>query len=191
LHRPAGHFPAEDLSLLAARHRVGTREIELVAVVPDRDLPFLRQLYGSTRAQELAQVPWDDAQKAQFLDFQFHAQHSYYQTHFPDAHRWLIQLDDEPIGRLYLDRRASELRLIDIALLPAHCGLGYGGALLRAVLKLGADNASAVSIHVEQNNPALRLYQRLGFREVETQGIYQLMRWDPPGTQAANAQAAS
>ena len=174
--------------MLAARHHVGTREIELVAVDPDRDLPFMRQLYGSTRAQELAQVPWDDAQKSQFLDFQFHAQHSYYQSQFPDAHRWLITLEGKPIGRLYLDRREAELRLIDIALLPAHCGAGYGGTLLRAVQQLGADRSCAVSIHVEQNNPALRLYQRIGFREVETQGIYHLMRWDPPNAQAKDAQ---
>jgi ribosomal protein S18 acetylase RimI-like enzyme len=36
-----------------------------------------------------------------------------------------------------------------------------------------------VRIHVEQFNPAQRLYRRLGFRPVEDQGVYSLMEWVP------------
>ena len=32
-----------------------------------------------------------------------------------------------------------------------------------------------VRIHVEKNNPAMHLYDRLGFRQVEDQGVYWLM----------------
>jgi len=35
---------------------------------------------------------------------------------------------------------------------------------------------------VERFNPALRLYQRLGFRHVEDQGPYYLMEWRPGAT---------
>jgi ribosomal protein S18 acetylase RimI-like enzyme len=35
----------------------------------------------------------------------------------------------------------------------------------------------AVTIHVEKNNPAMRLYRRLGFRTEEDKGVYDLMRW--------------
>jgi hypothetical protein len=34
-----------------------------------------------------------------------------------------------------------------------------------------------VTIHVEKNNPAMRLYRRLGFTAVEDKGVYDLMRW--------------
>jgi len=34
-----------------------------------------------------------------------------------------------------------------------------------------------VTIHVEQFNPALGWYQRLGFVPVEDRGVYVLMRW--------------
>ena len=143
------------------------------------DMDFLRQLYATTRAAELAQVDWTDQQKRQFVDFQFHAQHTYYGEHFPDASRDIVVVDGVDAGRLYLDLRATEIRLIDIALLPEHCGRGTGGILLRQLLQVAEDRRLPVSIHVEQNNPALRLYQRLGFLPVEEQGVYFLMRWSP------------
>lgn len=40
-----------------------------------------------------------------------------------------------------------------------------------------AAQAKAVRIHVEQTNPAMRLYRRLGFRQVGEHGIYHLMQW--------------
>lgn len=152
--------------------------------VTEADLALLRRIYGSTRAAELEPVPWSDDQKREFLDFQFQAQHRYYLGQFPLASRDVIEVDGEPVGRLYLDPRDQEIRLIDIALLPEHCGQGIGGLLLQAVLEAGRDSGRMVSIHVEQNNPALRLYQRLGFEKLEEQGIYYLMRWTP--VQASN-----
>jgi ribosomal protein S18 acetylase RimI-like enzyme len=50
---------------------------------------------------------------------------------------------------------------------------------LRGVLAAAAQRGVAVRIHVEVNNPARSLYDRLGFREIETCGIYTLMEWRP------------
>ncbi len=36
-----------------------------------------------------------------------------------------------------------------------------------------------LSIHVEHDNPARRLYDRLGFQHVDTNGVYHLMEWRP------------
>ena len=143
----------------------------------DRD--FLYRVYASTRTEELAVVDWSEAEKAAFLEQQFEAQHGYYQAQFPDAAFQVIERDGEPIGRLYLDRRADEIRIIDIALLPAHRRAGIGGALLREILGEAAAAGKAVRIHVERNNPALALYHRLGFKEIEDQGVYLLMEWSP------------
>ncbi|MEM6455612.1 MAG: GNAT family N-acetyltransferase [Acidobacteriota bacterium] len=152
--------------------------------IADDDAPFLAALYASTRADEMRQVPWDDAQKAAFLQMQFEAQHRHYAAHFADAAFDLVLHGPErvPIGRLYLDRRDDELRIIDIALLPDWRGRGIGGALMRRVLDEAAAAGKPVRIHVEKNNPALRLYDRLGFRPIEDQGVYHLMEWRPTGT---------
>jgi ribosomal protein S18 acetylase RimI-like enzyme len=154
--------------------------------VRTRDLPFLRQVYAGTRAEELAQVPWDDVQKSEFLRMQFDAQHEYYSEQFPDA-RFDVVLDrGRPVGRLYVDRRADEIRVIDIAFLPESRGKGLGGALLRALLDEAAAAAKPVRIHVEKLNRALRLYRRLGFTEIEDQGVYLLMEWSPPESGGAS-----
>jgi ribosomal protein S18 acetylase RimI-like enzyme len=159
--------------------RAGGTGLGLRPVVDD-DLPFLCRLNASTRAQELAPVPWTDAQKAAFLTMQFQAQHAHYLQHYPDAQRLVILHDDDPVGRVYVDRWTREHRIVDIALLPEHCGRGYGSALLRDLMDEAAAAEKAVSIHVEKNNPAMRLYRRLGFVPVEDKGVYDLMRWTSP-----------
>ncbi|MCB1636393.1 MAG: GNAT family N-acetyltransferase, partial [Xanthomonadales bacterium] len=164
--------------LIPEHHRSRMGVVHLRPVV-DADLPLLARIYASTRESEMAQVPWSEAQKLAFLQFQFDAQHRYYLEHFPAATREVIELDAVPAGRLYLDARPNELRLIDIALLPEFRGGGIGELLLREILDAGRRSQRAVSIHVEQNNPAMRLYLRLGFVQVEEQGIYHLMRWQP------------
>lgn len=141
----------------------------------DDDLDFLHEVYASTREDELAIVPWDDEAKQDFLRMQFAAQHAYYQEHYTDTDFDVIELDGVPAGRLYLQRRADEHRIVDIALLPQFRGGGTGAAILADILR-NADSAGvAVRIHVEHQNPALRLYERLGFVTVDDTGVYFLM----------------
>jgi ribosomal protein S18 acetylase RimI-like enzyme len=143
----------------------------------DADLPFLAQVYASTRTEELAVTPWSDAQKAEFLDMQFRAQHAHYQRYYPQAD-WLVTMrGGEDIGRLYIERWPSQHCIIDIAFLPSHRRKGLGEALLLDLMDEAAAAGKAVTIHVEKNNPAMRLYRRLGFRTEEDKGVYDLMRW--------------
>ena len=155
--------------------------------VTDDDLPFLHRVYASTRAAELALVPWSDQQKADFLRMQFRAQHTHYQQYYPHTDWLVIARAGAPAGRLYLQRGAAEHCIIDIAFLAEHCGQGLGTALLRDLLDEAAAADKPVSIHVEKFNPAMRLYRRLGFATVEDKGIYDLMRWT--GGSPANARA--
>jgi ribosomal protein S18 acetylase RimI-like enzyme len=146
----------------------------------ETDLPFLARLYASTRRDELAAVPWSEAQKSAFLDAQFQAQHAHYQQHYPGADWLVIERGGEAIGRLYVVHWQREHRIIDIALLPEHRRQGLGAALMRDLLDEAAAAGKPVSIHVEKNNPAMGLYRRLGFVTVEDKGVYDLLRWTPP-----------
>lgn len=110
---------------------------------------------------------------------QFAAQHDYYHEHYADAAFQLILCDGQPAGRLYVARWPAEIRIIDIALLPPFRNRGIGASLLQQLLDEAAVAGQRVSIHVERYNSALRLYQRLGFREIEDQGVYLLMEWTP------------
>ncbi len=142
----------------------------------DADLPFLRHLYGTTREEELRPVPWTDQQKRQFLDMQFLAQKQHYEQHYPDCEFLVIQMDEAPVGRLYIDR-GDDIRITDIALLPEFRGQGIGRMLMEEILEEGRSAGKRVTIHVEQDNPARRLYDRLGFQHVDTNGVYHLLEW--------------
>lgn len=144
------------------------------------DEQFLCALYGSTRTEELAPVPWSEEQKRAFLDMQFRAQTLHYQKHYGDGEFLIVENRGEPIGRLLLHRSADEIRVIDISLLPEHRGRGIGTSLLRDVLDEAAASNRSVTIHVEHFNPAKRLYERLGFRSLETNGVYDLLQWRGP-----------
>jgi ribosomal protein S18 acetylase RimI-like enzyme len=117
-------------------------------------------------------VPWDDAQKDAFLRMQFEAQDAWWREHYEGATFGVIVVDGEPAGRLYLHRGRSEIRIVDIALLPEHRGSGIGTSLLPDLLAEADASGKSVTIHVERLNPALRLYERLGFELAEDKGVY-------------------
>lgn len=144
----------------------------------EADLPFLSALYASTRTEELAPVPWSEDEKSAFLAQQFHAQHTHYMAHYPDAHWLVVEQAGTPVGRLYLEWWPSEIRIIDIALMPESRSGGLGHALLEDVMALAGKDGLAVGIHVEKTNSAMSLYRRLGFEVVEDKGVYDLLVWN-------------
>lgn len=146
----------------------------------DEDRDFLRAVYGSTREEELAPTGWTREQKDAFISQQFHAQDAYYRQHYDGATYDVVLVSGEPAGRLYVARWEDEIRIMDIALLPAFRGQGIGQRLLRPLLDEGVAAGKAISIHVEESNRAMSLYRRLGFVEVGEHGVYRLMRWTGP-----------
>jgi GNAT superfamily N-acetyltransferase len=141
------------------------------------DEPFLIGVYAGTRRDELARVAWTDDEKAAFVRMQFAAQAQHYREHYSDTSYDVILLNGQPAGRLYVARWTSEIRIVDIALLPEFCGHGIGTQLLRELQAEAGAASKPLCIHVERFNPALRLYERLGFREIEDKGVYVFMEW--------------
>ncbi len=124
-------------------------------------------------------MPWDDAAKEAFLRMQFTAQDRYYRDQMPDATYQVVLVDGVAAGRLYVDWRADEIHVIDIALLPEHRGRGLGTGLMREVLAEADAAGKRVTIYVERVNRALGLYERLGFSEIGDQGVYLLLERAP------------
>ncbi len=147
--------------------------------VENSDRDFLRRVYASTREDELAAVEWSDAQKLAFIEQQYAAQDLAYTNNYPGAEFRIVVVDGSDAGRLYIHRRSDEIRIMDIALLPRFRRLGVGTRLLRDVMAEGAAARRRVTIHVETFNPALRLYQRLGFVEIGKTHVYLLLEWKP------------
>lgn len=151
----------------------------LLRPVTDQDRAFLRTLYGSTRTTELAQTGWTPENKKQFLDMQFKAQSMHYEKYFPAGVQQILLVNSVPAGRLYLNESPEEILIVDIVLLPEYRNLGIGSDLLGDIMTSARHTRKTVHIHVEFFNPAIQLYRRLGFREVEDQGVYKLMRFLP------------
>ena len=151
------------------------------------DERFLFDVYASTRIDELAPVPWTIDQKAAFLWQQFTLQGQYYREHYDGTSFDVILRDGEPVGRLYVARWPQEIRIVDIALLPAHRNAGIGSSFLRELITEATAAGKRLSIHVERFNPALRLYRRLGFSEVADRGVYAMMEWSPAPVQVKTA----
>jgi GNAT superfamily N-acetyltransferase len=136
---------------------------------------FLFQVYASTRADEMALISWPPDVEEAFLRIQFRAQNQHYHTAYPQAIYQIIEWDGIPVGRIILNRADSLTSLVDISLLPAYRGQGFGTALISS---LQAENNS-IRLHVLKSNPALNLYQRLGFVFKSEDELYLEMEWSP------------
>jgi ribosomal protein S18 acetylase RimI-like enzyme len=144
------------------------------------DSPLLLEIYASTRADELALVSWwTDDQKSAFVKMQSDAQHEHYRNVYPQALYLVITKNEMPVGRLYLAEKESELRILDVTLLPAERNRGVGSYLLRQLIEQSIAKQKALTINVEGFNPSLRLFERLGFVKWQENGFYCLMKREP------------
>ena len=144
------------------------------------DAAFLLEVYASSRAEELAPVPWTEDQKRAFLDAQARAQDAEYRSRFPDAAFDVVEVGGVPAGRLYIARLEDEIHIIDIALLPEFRGRGVGARLVRR-LAAEAERAGLPVRHMvfQLNEGAMRFYERLGFTRLELHGAYWEMEKRP------------
>ncbi len=149
--------------------------------ITDDDLPFLCQVYSSARAAELSAITWSDEEKAAFLRQQFAGQHRYYREHYADSQFMVILRRGQSIGRLYWRDNGVDASLLDISLLPESRGGGIGSAILSRLLERADQVCQSITLHVEPDSPARRLYCRNGFEVLANNGVYLKMRRPPRG----------
>jgi ribosomal protein S18 acetylase RimI-like enzyme len=141
------------------------------------DQPFLLELYASTRQEELDALDWSGAARKTFLEIQFKAQQQGYRAAFPLAEFSITLLGNTPIGHIVVNRSENDIRLVDIAVLPGHRGLGAGTTLIGNLLREAAAAGKPVRLSVLKGQRALTLYHRLGFRKVKDDGVRDQMEW--------------
>lgn len=146
------------------------------------DEAFLFKVYAGTREEEMALTGWLPLQQRVFLRTQFDLQRNSYADRFPHADQVIVLLDDEPIGRVMVDRTsADEMRGVDIALLPESRCRGVGAFLISNLLDEATAAGKPFRIQVEKRNwRGLRLYDRLGFLKTGESDTHIAMEWLPP-----------
>lgn len=139
------------------------------------DEPFLLEVYASTRLEELEGLGWDDNQKQAFIRMQFLARERCY----PRVDDRIILLDGRPVGRMMVDRTETSILLRDIAVLPGYRNAGIGRRLIEDLKKEATAAGKPIELHVVALSPAVRLYERLGFRASGGDVAYLEMKWVP------------
>lgn len=144
----------------------------------EEDVPFLRALFETGRLDAAVLAAWPEAVRRAFLDQQFHFQTLHYARVYADADRLIVIADGTPVGRLIIWRTPAQWYLVDIALVPARRGQGVGTLLLQTIqAEARRAGAPCLRLTVDMQNPARRLYERLGFVTEEERIPAVAMRW--------------
>ena len=149
--------------------------VSLRPVLPDDD-GFLYELFCLTVGDELNKL--DSAQREMVLRMQFNAQLHGYTAEFPKADHQIIMLEDQVIGRVLVERTDTEHRGVDIALLPQYRSGGIGTMLIQGLLDEAREAGKPFRISVVRTNPALHLYERLGFKTTGESLTHLMLEWD-------------
>jgi GNAT superfamily N-acetyltransferase len=131
------------------------------------DYQFLYKLHRATIREYVAKIwGWDE-----------NWQQAHFQEKFDPAAAEIIGFDGRDIGVLKLERRADQLFLALIEILPEWQGQGIGTAVILDILAEGERLDLPVTLQVFRNNPACQLYGRLGFTAVGGDDLRFIMRW--------------
>lgn len=140
------------------------------------DEDFLFGLFRTVHEQEFAFLDLPEEQKTTMLRMQFDAQQQQYHERYPRGNFDLILRAEKTVGIIYTQRGPEEFVLIDVILLPEFRNEGIGKALVAELIHQAQDEQQALTAHVRKDNPAWRLWQRLGFEPVGDDGVYLQIR---------------
>jgi ribosomal protein S18 acetylase RimI-like enzyme len=156
------------------------------------DEPLLFALFAASKAPEFAPLGLSAQQLQPLLDMQFRARQQAYAQTYPAAVDMILCLENgTPVGRHLVERQTNCYRCVDLAILPDHQNHGIGTWAVRQIQQLSALESVSFRLCVARTNPALRLYERLGFIRVSGDELSYEMEWQPPRSVASAAQVES
>jgi ribosomal protein S18 acetylase RimI-like enzyme len=126
-------------------------EVELKKA-KNTDIPFLLLLRAVTMNDYLQASGLDTDEKSQLDRIQYH---------FDDAN--IVYYEDKRIGLFKFYFHDLTWHVIQIQILPEYQGKGIGAKLLVNLKKLADKRKQRVILSVLKSNPAMSLYQKLGF----------------------------
>jgi len=132
---------------------------------------FVHDLIVHLVSDELGAATWPEALRRQLLEIQYQARIRGIAENFPAAAQEILLHDGLRAGWAVVDRNGAEIRLVDIAVTPASRGKGIATARIGALLAESDRVGKPVRLSVVTTNPALALYQRLGFHPTGGDGM--------------------
>ena len=140
--------------------------------VLDEDFAFLWWLHQATMREYVEKTwGWDDAFQAQRFRDAFVANRE---------GMAIVEGAAGRIGYLRVVRDQARWFLAGIVIAPSHQGQGIGGRLVASVCQDADALGVPVDLQVLKVNPAIRLYQRLGFALTGETATHYTLRHEPP-----------
>ncbi len=151
--------------------------MELVKAKLEDD-EFLYEVYASSRMDEINEWQWDEQQKQQFLKMQYYCQKVYYKNIYSHLETRIIVSKNEKIGRLLLADFKEKFVIVDLTILPEFQNQGVGTKILVEVQGYAQKHQKDIQLSVYRSNEgAIKLYEQLGFQQVECTDMYIFMEW--------------
>lgn len=100
----------------------------------------------------------------------------YYESFSPKqiADYELILHDEQPVGKIRVDRQDNEAWIYGFVISMAYRGRGFGGAALRRIVERELAAGYDIWLEVALDNPiAKKLYESAGFKVIRAQDYYQ------------------
>ena len=138
------------------------------------DVDFARSLYFQAMRDLIeSELGWD----------QRHQEESFLQW-FTLQETAIIVVDGRDVGWMQTRTDESEIFLGSLYVIPEMQRQGIGTGMLRKLMTDGECSSKAVTLAVMKKNPALQLYERLGFRITHEDQHKFYMRAERPGYSA-------
>lgn len=138
---------------------------------------FLYQVFYSTKQEEAVSWGFPPEEADSFIRTQWVIRQQAYQLQYPYAKTELIIDNHRWIGSLMTLRTEEALHLIDLALLPTYRNQQHGSSIITKLQQDASERHIPILLHVLAMNPALRLYQRMGFHITGNHEPYLSMQW--------------
>ena len=145
----------------------------------ESDRGFLLRVFSSSSPDLLVLQRLEEPQRSQLLNMQFEAQSSQYRESFPHSEILIIEVADQPVGRLWIDAGDNNTHIVDVTVLPEFRNNGIGAKLMALIKTEAGKKSSTCTLRVKKDNLAKDFYLRQGFCVIQDNGVYLKMEWKP------------
>ncbi|HOP06338.1 MAG TPA: GNAT family N-acetyltransferase [candidate division Zixibacteria bacterium] len=113
---------------------------------------------------------WDEDQQRRLHEEKWHIDNSY-----------VVIAEGREMGTLRYEEGSERFYVRSLYLLPAWQNRGIGTRIMRLIMDRASSAGLPVGLHVLKNNPARRLYERLGFVIIDQNETHFEMEFKLPG----------
>ncbi|AGY75266.1 GNAT family N-acetyltransferase [Clostridium autoethanogenum] len=143
-----------------------------------KDYEFLLKVFKEGRPELNFISNLSEEKKEDIIVEQFKIQQQQLARMYPKAEFYIVKLNDESVGRLYLHRGEANYRILEIGLLEQYRNQGIGRRTMKLIIENAIKERKNLSLQVIWfNNKAFLFYEKLGFKITENNNIFCEMQY--------------